>query len=76
MAYHNDSRLVHGCQKFMATRMLTCEYCELWSSLLHAMGDSSWRLHFDQGKKNEIQHHSYRKSVLESSKDWWLNVVK
>jgi hypothetical protein len=22
------------------------------------MGDSSYRLNFDQGKKNEIQHHS------------------
>jgi hypothetical protein len=22
------------------------------------MGDSSYRLHFDLGKKNEIQHHS------------------
>jgi hypothetical protein len=23
-----------------------------------SMGDSSYRLNFDQGKKNEIQHHS------------------
>jgi hypothetical protein len=26
--------------------------------ILHPMGDSSYRLNFDQGKKNEIQHHS------------------
>jgi hypothetical protein len=34
-----------------------------------AMGDSSYRLNFDQGKKNEIQNHSLtgaaRKSVLQ-----------
>ena len=29
------------------------------------MGDSSYRLNFDKGKKNEIQHHSYIKSVIE-----------
>jgi hypothetical protein len=29
------------------------------------MGDSSYRLNFDQGKKNEIQQHNYcRKGVL------------
>jgi hypothetical protein len=28
------------------------------SNPLHVMGNSSERLNFDQGKKNEIQHHS------------------
>ena len=28
------------------------------SSDASGMGDSSYRLNFDQGKKNEIQHHS------------------
>jgi hypothetical protein len=27
-------------------------------SFFDSMGDSSYRLNFDQGKKNEIQHHS------------------
>jgi hypothetical protein len=33
-------------------------FCDEHSSLKCAMGDSSYRLNFDQGKKNEIQHHS------------------
>jgi hypothetical protein len=27
------------------------------------MGDSSYRLNFDQGKKNEIQHHSWKERL-------------
>ncbi len=28
------------------------------------MDDSSYRLNFDLGKKNEIHHYSYRKNIL------------
>jgi hypothetical protein len=28
-----------------------------------SMGDSSYRLNFDQGKKNEIQHHSEKERL-------------
>jgi hypothetical protein len=28
-----------------------------------SMGDSSYRLNFDQGKKNEIQHHSQKERL-------------
>jgi hypothetical protein len=27
------------------------------------MGDSSYRLNFDQGKKNEIQYHSWKERL-------------
>jgi hypothetical protein len=31
------------------------------------MGDSSYRLNFDQGKKNEIQHHSQNERLRMSN---------
>jgi hypothetical protein len=42
------------------------------------MGGSSYRLDFDQGKKNEIQHHSWKERLRMSktAKIGLLNAVK
>jgi hypothetical protein len=44
-----------------------------------AMDDSSYRLNFDQGKKNEIQHHSWKERLRMSKTakiNWLLNGIK
>jgi hypothetical protein len=50
--------------------------CQVQESQRVAMGDSNYRLHFYQGKKNEIQHHSYIcNACSQLSKQVWNSLL-
>ena len=49
---HEDQKVIFSTVGKMFETLENYRYMEL------TLGDSSYRLNFDQGKKNEIQHHS------------------